>query len=280
MLKNAIYFGNTIKYIGYVHKFTYMYIFDHILKRRINMEKIIKILEFIKDILNKNETNAFEDLKKKDRQAIFNFVEENLELYSDRDRDRSSVFIEQNEFNKEESKKLDLTEFELIFFGECGDFDDVKSNPEQLYLDYDQNKNTLEICNLLLQKLSQPLRIVNLTPHNINIISQESCVFEPEFRKWITEDPQITKTIPSSGMVSAKINSVISGNINGIPKYDKEIIGLDHLPEGYDIYIVSAIYAVAAQKAGVNNEIYVITEPVFDMDGKTVLGCLGISKAF
>lgn len=124
------------------------------------------------------------------------------------------------------------------------------------------------------------MKITNLTPHNINIINQESCTFKPEFRKWVTENPQITKSIPSSGMVSAKINSIISGNIDGIPEYDKEIVGLDSLPEGYDIYIVSAIYAVAAQKAKIDKPIYVITEPVFDLEGKTVLGCLGISKAF
>jgi hypothetical protein len=124
------------------------------------------------------------------------------------------------------------------------------------------------------------MKIFNGTPHNINIIDQSSCTFNPSFRKWVSENPTITKSIPSNGMLNAKIESAITEVIEGITIYSKNIIDCDPLPKDYDIYIVSAIYAVAAQKSNITEDVYVISEPVFDITGMKVLGCLGISKAF
>lgn len=120
-------------------------------------------------------------------------------------------------------------------------------------------------------------KIFNGTPHAINVVSGSS--FDPKIRKYTGGN--VLFSIPSSGMLNAKITTVNSGDIDGIPVYSKQFTGVDPLPCGYDIYIVSALYSGAAQKQGVDlAKIYTVADPVYSADGATVIGCRGISPAF
>lgn len=126
------------------------------------------------------------------------------------------------------------------------------------------------------------MRIFNGTPHSINIIS--NCVYKPEIRKYVVpegEQPIVVKSIPSNGILSAKIQTVNAGVVDGIPVFNKQVVGCDDLPAGYDIYIVSALYAVTAIKMGANPSIlYTVSDPVYSADGRTILGSRGICPAF
>lgn len=120
-------------------------------------------------------------------------------------------------------------------------------------------------------------KIYNGTPHAINVV--ENSTFNASIRKYIGGD--VVLSIPSNGMLNAKINAVDLPAIDGIPCFSKSFSGVDNLPEGYDIYIVSALYASAAQKAGMDmSKIFTVSDPVYTEDGNSFLGCRGICPAF
>lgn len=125
-------------------------------------------------------------------------------------------------------------------------------------------------------------RIYNGTPHAINIVT--GAVFKAEIRKYvIPEGKEVTvvASIPSDGVLSAKIDTVDLPDIDGIPVYGKSIVGCDPLPEGYDLYIVSALYASAVRaQGGDTSKLYTVADPVYTEDGRTILGCRGICPAF
>jgi hypothetical protein len=120
-------------------------------------------------------------------------------------------------------------------------------------------------------------KLFNGTPHAINVV--ENSVFNPSIRKHTGGN--IVLSLPSNGMLNAKISAVDLPAVDGIPCFGKSIVGLDPLPEGYDIYIVSALYSSAAQKAGVDtSRIYTVADPVYTEDGNSFIGCRGICPAF
>ena len=126
-------------------------------------------------------------------------------------------------------------------------------------------------------------KIFNGTPHSINII-REAVVFKPEIRKFVVPSGKgvtVVASIPSDGVLSAKIDTVDLPDIDGIPVYGKSIDGCDPLPEGYDLYIVSALYASAVRQIGGDtSKLYTVADPVYTEDGRTILGCRGICPAF
>jgi hypothetical protein len=120
-------------------------------------------------------------------------------------------------------------------------------------------------------------KIFNGTPHPINIVVNST--FNSSIRKYV--GGEVVLSIPSNGMLNAKISSVELPTIDGIPCFDKAFSGVDTLPEGYDIYIVSALYSSASQKAGMNmSKVYTVADPVYTEDGNSFLGCRGICPAF
>jgi len=120
-------------------------------------------------------------------------------------------------------------------------------------------------------------KIFNGTPHAINVV--ENSVFNPAIRKYTGGD--IVLSIPSNGMLNAKINAVDLPDVDGIPVFGKSFSGVDNLPEGYDVYIVSALYSSAAQKAGMDmSKIFTVADPVYTEDGNSFTGCRGICPAF
>lgn len=128
-------------------------------------------------------------------------------------------------------------------------------------------------------------KIYNGTPHSINII--DGSRFDPSIRKYVAEgvaegkEVTVVASIPSNGVISAVIETAEMEPINGIPVYGKKIAGIDPLPEGYDVYVVSALYASAMrQLGGDTSKLYTVADPVYSEDGRTILGCRGICPAF
>lgn len=126
--------------------------------------------------------------------------------------------------------------------------------------------------------------VINLTPHSITIIDGNCCRFDAGIRKWVCDNsPAIIAEIPSSGVVSARVETAEKPEFNlgdSIPIYAKRVVGCDPLPAEEGAFIVSALYACAYYATHSENEaigIYTIADPVYTPDGKTVVGCKGIS---
>jgi hypothetical protein len=124
--------------------------------------------------------------------------------------------------------------------------------------------------------------IRNFTPHEVNII--RTCTFSPEIRKYVApEGTTPDTTIPSEGMLNAKIDTVPGPEIDGIPTFTKKIVGCDPLPElgPDDFVIVSALYASALRATGGDTcKLLLVADPVMSPDGKTFLGCRGLAPIF
>ena len=120
-------------------------------------------------------------------------------------------------------------------------------------------------------------KIFNGTPHAINVV--ENSVFSPSIRKYVGGN--VVLSLPSNGMLNAKISSTVETPVDGIPVFGKSFTGVDPLPEGYDIYIVSALYASAAARNGIDmSKVYTVADPVYTEDGNSFIGCRGICPAF
>lgn len=129
------------------------------------------------------------------------------------------------------------------------------------------------------------MKILNYTPHTINIVNPDHTEFRADIRKNVAlSDYEIIATVESSGVLSAKIQTAPGPNVGGIPIFEKQIIGVDPLPETDDpdtIFIVSALYVSAYRKVhGDDARLYTIADPVYSQDGKTIIGSLGICPAF
>lgn len=119
------------------------------------------------------------------------------------------------------------------------------------------------------------VKLYNGTPHSINII--QGATLDSTDRKW--KGGEIIQIFPPNGMLSAKINSIQTGVLNGlIPVFSKEIVDCQELPIGFDYYIVSVLYATAYKaKYGNTDKLLVVADPVMSEDGKTFIGCTGLA---
>lgn len=126
------------------------------------------------------------------------------------------------------------------------------------------------------------MKVLNFTPHYVAIFKSDDISYDTSIRKWIVKDGvEPFLVIPSSGMLNSRIDTVAGPDINNIPTFVKKVTGCDPLPDDDSAVIVSALYAVAAQKNGLDmSRIYTIADPVFSPDGRTVVGCRGICPAF
>jgi hypothetical protein len=120
-------------------------------------------------------------------------------------------------------------------------------------------------------------KIFNGTPHAINIV--EGASFNPAIRKF--SGGKVVLSIPSNGMLNAKMETIDLPSVDGIPTFGKSFKGVDELPSGFDLYIVSALFASAMQKEGADmTKIFTVADPVMSEDGQTFVGCRGICPAF
>ena len=118
-------------------------------------------------------------------------------------------------------------------------------------------------------------KIFNGTPHSINII--DNGVFDSSIRKFVTDSPNIIRTIPSHGMLSSKVSSIDLDPIDGIPVHGKKFTGVDSIPEGYDVVIVSQMFVSGVvSQGGDTSKLFTVSDPVYSTDGKTIHGCRGI----
>jgi hypothetical protein len=121
------------------------------------------------------------------------------------------------------------------------------------------------------------MTIFNGTPHDINIY--ENSIFNADIRKYQGGD--FIATIPSNGMLNAKIETDVRPKIGNIPIFGKKLVSCDMPPQGYDIVIVSALYSSAVKQSDYDySNCYTVCDPVFTSDGKTIIGCLGLAPLF
>lgn len=115
-------------------------------------------------------------------------------------------------------------------------------------------------------------------PHDVNIIT--GSVFEPSIRKYV--GGEISRTLPSNGVLNAKIETTEVSNECGIPVFDKRVVECDPYPKGYGIVVVSALYASAYRKihGTVPASMRIVADPVMSADGKTFRGCRGLAMPF
>jgi len=126
------------------------------------------------------------------------------------------------------------------------------------------------------------MKIYNGTAHEVSIIGNAEPA--PAIRKLVVPEgiePKVLARIPAMGMLNAKIESVETDPIGSVPVFSKKVVGCDNAPEGYDVYIVSALYVSAARAVGLaTDRLYTVADPVYSPDGRTILGCRGICLAF
>lgn len=123
------------------------------------------------------------------------------------------------------------------------------------------------------------MKVRNLTPHPIVILNPDNVEFKTEIRKLITNNPVIVRTIESEGMLSAHNELIKAEPIDGINTMKILLIPSDKEPADDEYYIVSAMYLTSLLTAGKDTSKYLtIGQMVFDEQGKTVLGCLGLVR--
>ena len=127
-------------------------------------------------------------------------------------------------------------------------------------------------------------KIWNFTPHQINVIADAS--FDAAIRKYTADvDVKVVASIPSDGMLSAKITTGDGELVNGnIPTFVKKVTGCDQIPDCVgedDIIVVSALYVSAFRATyGDDKRLFTIADPVYTEDGTKILGSRGICPAF
>lgn len=121
------------------------------------------------------------------------------------------------------------------------------------------------------------MKVFNGTPHAITILDPSCFTMKAEIRKLVSETPVTSATYLSNGMLSAKFEEKTIDLGLGIKTVQKSIVSVDPLPDGYDFYIVSALYAMAAASTGIDTtKLLTVSNPIFTPDGRTVLGCEGL----
>ena len=116
--------------------------------------------------------------------------------------------------------------------------------------------------------------IFNGTPHAINVV--RGSVYNPATRKYT--GGEVVLSLPSDGALNATIPTIELGPLGDIPIFSKRIEAFDPIPSGFDIVIVSALYAAAVEGEPGSECIYTVADPVISEDGNTFIGCRGICK--
>ena len=159
----------------------------------------------------------------------------------------------------------------------CGDICEPYDGWEQWYreeLEIDLYKLAKELATIN----SQPIKMFNGTAHDVNIVS--GAELDSADRKF--KGGAIVHVIPKGDtMLNVKFGTVeVVDNLNSIiPVYEKTIEAVDDLPDGYDVYVVSALYASAyMRRHPEETRLYGVADPVMSADGKTFVGCRGLQR--
>lgn len=111
-------------------------------------------------------------------------------------------------------------------------------------------------------------------PHSLNFF--DGVVFNPSIRKF-TGGIEIS-ALKADRVLNAEFETVEVGRLDGIPDFRKKVKRCDDYPEGYDIVVVSALYASAyrAKYGEYPASMRVVEGAVSSDDGKSPKGCRGL----
>lgn len=124
------------------------------------------------------------------------------------------------------------------------------------------------------------MKIINLTPHAINIITPSVWDMEglPNLHMNIDSDTgTVTIVIPPSGIIArCQTERKVIGNIDGIPITSTTFGEVEGLPESEEgvIFIVSSLVAQAIPD---RTDIFIPDDAVRDEDGK-IIGCRSLGR--
>ncbi len=122
------------------------------------------------------------------------------------------------------------------------------------------------------------MNIRNFTPHPV-IILQDNAYVKPEIRKLVTPNPIPIQRFESEGMLSADQEWIDAEPINEIRTLKMILKPSSQQPAENEYYIISTMYLIALKEAGLDTSRYLtIGKMVFDEEGKTVVGCLGLVR--
>lgn len=218
-----------------------------------NLKALFIMLEELsqKEIYNE-EYGQFDlsELARKERieiaQKVLSLTEE-LESYDDVDKDGSYLVIELNE-----DLGLDMVLFSKSQASYSYDEEEFMKNLDSMYFRCAGWKSDF-------QKLLQPVRFVNLTPHAINII---------------TANCEPISTFESEGVARVATKSVQTGEIGGVPIFETQYGEMQGLPEPEPntFYIVSMLCKQACPN---RKDLLIPSQLIRDEKGQPV-GCLGL----
>ena len=128
------------------------------------------------------------------------------------------------------------------------------------------------------------MKILNATPHEINIFRKEDVTYDEKLRKHFLINPnqepylQIQK---SGTLLNVETKLELKWIIAGIPIFEVIPVKIDKIPTKYDIVIVSNMYANYALQFQIPNikKLYTISQPVYvSKENPRPVGCLGLNK--
>ena len=127
------------------------------------------------------------------------------------------------------------------------------------------------------------MRIWNFTPHSLNFYSESDTTPAPKIRKLIINTgAKPVLTVPSDGMLNAKIDYVKVDSNLPIVEYAPKVTAVDSIPENIaedDIVVVSALYISAYRivHGTVDPRFRTISNPVYENESNPrPIGCLGV----
>jgi hypothetical protein len=190
------------------------------------MSKLQEALKVVLDIFHEQGEVEFSELKERDKQRIFDVLAAASSTRKcNSDREGSYVIFEYDE----------NPETEILFAGSWFEDDGKLRHLHDVQIDNIDSNTTAEAVSQLLEEVSSPLNVVNLTPHEITIVD---------------DNGNIIARFPASGQI-ARVSTYTSeiDPILGIPVVETKYGKIEGLPKSAKntIYLVSAVVAQALE---------------------------------
>jgi len=128
------------------------------------------------------------------------------------------------------------------------------------------------------------MKILNATPHVINIFRKEDVNYDEKLRKYFLINPEQKSYMeiqPCGILLNVETKLELKQVINGIPIFEVIPVKIDKIPAKHDIVIVSNMYANYALQFQIPNieKLYTISQPVYiSRENPRPIGCLGLNK--
>ena len=221
--------------------------------KREDIEKLLGWAREAQKIFKKSGETDFEELRRKERQEIFDALIDTCFEY-DTDGDCDGAYM---------SYEIDNVSIRFGAHSESCYPEDMRNALDYMIIAVDYEKvSPSHLIDYLDHVLNAGVEIVNLTPHEITVydVAGES----------------ILQVIPSSGMARAAQTREPLDSINGIPVSKTGYGAVEGLPDQRDgvVYIVSVL---TAQAASDRTDLYITDELVRDDTGR-ILGCKALAQ--